>query len=60
MNATSRPIVMKFYLKHHWDGGKASEGFDLDWIKTLVTMATVSSHMVIIGKAASSRFLIFF
>ena len=34
---------MKFYLKHHWGGGKASVGFDLDLIRTLVSMATVSS-----------------
>ena len=46
----SWPIGMKFYLKHHWDGGKASVGFDLDWIRTLVSMATDSSHRVIMGK----------
>ena len=50
ISATSRPIGMKFYLKHHWGGGKASVGFDLDWIKTLVSMATDSSHRVIMGK----------
>ena len=27
-------------------GGKASVGFDLDLIRTLVSMATVSSHRV--------------
>ena len=55
--ATSWPIGMKFYLKHHWGGGKASVGFDLDRIRTLVSMATDSSHRVILGKMASSRFL---
>ena len=55
--ATSRPIEMKFYLKHHRDGGKPSVGFDLDRIRTLVSMATDSSHRVIMGKTASSRFL---
>ena len=49
---------MKFYLKHHWGGGKASVGFDPDRIRTLVFMATDSSHRVIMGKTASSRFLI--
>ena len=45
ISATSWPIDMKFYLKHHWGGGKASVGFDLDWIRTLVFMATDSSHI---------------
>ena len=57
ISATSKPIGMKFYLKHHWDGGKASVGFDPDRIRTLVSMATDSSHRVIMGKATSSRFL---
>ena len=56
ISETSRPITIKFYLKHHWGGGKASEGFDLDRIRTLVSMATDSSHRVIMGKTASSRF----
>ena len=47
ISATSWPIEMKFYLKHHWDGGKASVGFDPDWIRSLVSMATDSSHRVI-------------
>ena len=41
---------MKFYLKHHWVGGKASVGFDPDRIRTLVSMATDSSHRVIMGE----------
>ena len=57
ISATSRSIGMKFYLKHHWGGGKASVGFDPDWIRTLVSMATDSSHRVIMGKTTSSRFL---
>ena len=50
ISATSRPIEMKFYLKHHWGGGKASVGFDPDQIRTLVSMATDSSHRVIMVK----------
>ena len=57
ISATSWPIGMKLYLKHHWGGGKASVGFDPDRIRTLVSMATDSPHRVIMGKTASSRFL---
>ena len=57
ISATSLPNGMKFYLKHHWAGGKASVGFDPDSIRTMVSMATDSSHRVIMGKTASSRFL---
>ena len=38
-------------------GGKAALCFGADQIRTLVSMATDSSHRVIIGKRASSRFL---
>ena len=59
MNAseTSRSIAIKFYLKHHLGGEKAALGFGADRIRTLVSMATDSSHGVIMGKTASSRFL---
>ena len=50
ISATSWPIGMKFYLKHHWGGGKASVRFDPDRIRTLVSMATDSSHRVIMGE----------
>ena len=55
INGKSR---MKFYLKPHWGGGKASVGFDLDLIRTLVSMATVSSHRVTVGSSNSQMFLI--
>ena len=55
--ATDRVIVGKTASSHHWGGGKASVGFDPDWIRSLVSMATDSSHRVIMGKMASSRFL---
>ena len=57
ISTTSLPIGMKFYVKHQWIGGMASVGFDSDWVRTLVSMATDSSHKVIMGKMASSRFL---
>ena len=50
ISATSGPIVTKFYLNHHWGGGKASLGSGSDRIGTLVSMATDSSHRVIMGK----------
>ena len=47
---TSEPIATKVYLKHHWGGGKAALGFEQERIGTLVSMATDSSHWVIMGK----------
>ena len=50
ISPTSWPIATKYYLKHHWGGGKAASGFGPDRIGTLVSMATDSSHRVITGK----------
>ena len=50
ISETSGLIATKFYLKHHWGGEKASSGFWPDRIGTLVSMATDSSHRVIMGK----------
>ena len=50
ISATSCPIVTQFYLKHHWVGGKDALDFGSDWVRTLVSMATESSHRVIMGK----------
>ena len=44
ISATKRPIATKFYLKHYLGGGKAALGFVPDRIRTLVSMATDSSH----------------
>ena len=60
ISETSGSIVIKFYLKHHWCGGKVATGFGADQIRTLVSMATYSSHMVKMGKTASLHFLDFF
>ena len=57
ISKTSRPNPTKFYLKHHLGEGKAALGFGPDRIRTLDSMATVSSHRVIMGKTASSRYL---
>ena len=42
--------------KHHWNGGKAALDFGPDRIKTLVSMATYSSHRVIIEKTVLPLF----
>ena len=57
ISVTSWVIAIQFYLNHHWGGGKAILGFGADQIRTLVYMATDSSHRVIMGKTASSCFL---
>ena len=54
ISATIKPITIKVYLKYHWDGGKAALGFGPDRIGTLVSMATDSSHRVIMGKILST------
>ena len=50
ISETSGPIAIKFYLKHHLGVGKAAIDFEPDWIRALVSMATDSSHRVIVGK----------
>ena len=50
ISAISRPIATKFYLTHHWGGGKAALGFGPVRIRTLVSMATDSSHRIIMVK----------
>ena len=57
ISEASWPIAIKFYLMHHWGGGKAAWGFYADQFRNLVSMATDSSHRVIMGKTASSSFL---
>ena len=54
ISATSWPIVTNFYLNLHWGGGKAALGFGPDRIGTLVSIATDSSHRVIMGKMLSA------
>ena len=51
------PMAIKFYMKHHWGGGKTALGFGADQIRNLVSMAIDSAHRVIMGKIASSRFV---
>ena len=52
------PIVL--YLKHHWVGRKDALGFGPNRVRTLVSMATDSSHSVIMGESCGhSSALIF-
>ena len=54
ISETSGSIDTKFYLKHHWVGGKDALGFGPDRIGTLVSMVTDNSHRGIIGKMLSA------
>ena len=49
ISEASRPILIKLYMKHHLGRGKAAQDFGADWIKTLVSTATKSSHRLIMG-----------
>ena len=49
ISETSWSNIIKFHLKHYWGRGSAALGFGPDRIRTLVSMATDSSHRVIIG-----------
>ena len=40
ISTASGLITTKFYLNHHWGGGKAALGFGPDRIRTLVFMVT--------------------
>ena len=57
ISETSRPLTIKFYLKHHLGGGKAALGFGPDRIRTLVSMVTDSSHRLIMGKKVLPLFV---
>ena len=50
ISETSWRIVIKFHLKRHWGLGFSAFGFEPDQIRILVSMATDSSHRVIMGK----------
>ena len=50
ISATRRSDSTKFYLKHHLGGGLTALGFGAGRIGTLVSMATDSSHSVIMEK----------
>ena len=50
ISETCRQIIIKFHLEYHWGGGLTALGFGLDWIRTLVSMATDSSHRIIMWK----------
>ena len=57
ISETSEPITIKFYLNHHWGWGKAVLGVCADRFRTLVPMATDTSHRVTIGQTVTPFFL---
>ena len=56
ISKTNGSNATKFYLKHHLGGGLAALGFGPDRVRTLVSMATESSHRVIMVKTVSPPF----
>ena len=50
ISETGWQIVIKFHLEYYWARGLTALGFGLDWIRTLVSMATDSSHRIIMWK----------
>ena len=47
-------------MKHHWGEGKAALGFGADQIRNLVSMATDSTHRLIMGIGRHHVFYAFF
>ena len=45
----SGPILIKFYVNHHWAGGLTALGVEADCLKIVVSMATDSSHRLTMG-----------
>ena len=58
ISKTNGSITTKFCLKHHLGGGLAALGFGPDRIRTLVSMATESSHRVIMVKTVSPLLMV--
>ena len=56
ISETNGSIATKFYLKHNLGGGLAALGFWPDRNRTLVSMATESSHRVIMEETVSPLF----
>ena len=50
ISETSQPIMIEFHQEHHWGRGLTVIGFGLERVRTLVSMATDSSHRVLMGK----------
>ena len=61
ISETSWPVAIKFHLEHHWGEGLSVLGFGPDRIRTMISMATDSSHRVKMGKKPCdhSSFFIF-
>ena len=57
ISETNGSNATKFYLKHYKVEGKAAICFGPDRIRTLVSMATESSHRVVMEKTVYPLFL---
>ena len=56
LSGTNRPILIKFYQKHHLDEENPALGFGPNQIRALVSMASDNSHRVIMGKTVCCHF----
>ena len=60
VNASVRSQFQTYIPEYYWGGGLFVLGFGSDRMRTLVSMATNSSHMVIMGKSCDhSSFFIY-
>ena len=54
---TTGPIAIRVCLKQQCGWGKAALDFGADWFTTLASIATDSSHRIIMGKTVLPLFL---
>ena len=59
ISGTNWSSLIKLYQKHNWGRLKAALCFEADQFRNLVSMATDSSHSVIMGKTVLPLFLVF-
>ena len=52
------PKLLIFGIKHPQEGGTKEVVFFSDWIRTLVAMATYTSHRLIMEKSGNCKFLL--
>ena len=50
ISKASWQIIITFHLEYHWGGEMPVSGLGPDQFRTLISMATDSSHRVIMGK----------
>ena len=50
ISEASGPTLIKFYVNHHWVGILTALGFEADYVKLVVSMATDRSEILTMGK----------